>query len=158
MQKVIWKKSLEISYLKQIILNIACKIKVVVKYMYLHISGYKLSTTHRVLKSRRIKMGVIYVYVIKKMCPPGYHHRGTHALCVNRTSCAQELPQRHYCITWRTHHYIYIYIYKAAIAVESWLEWKIWTMTTEFCSDALTDWAIKPRVQLTLKANFVQLL
>ena len=31
-------------------------------------------------------------------------------------------------------------------------------MTTEFCSDALTNWAIRPRVQLALRANFVQLL
>ena len=30
--------------------------------------------------------------------------------------------------------------------------------TTEFCSDSLTDWAIRPCVQLTLRANFVQLL
>ena len=31
-------------------------------------------------------------------------------------------------------------------------------MTTEFRSDALTDWAIRPWVQLALRANFVQLL
>ena len=31
-------------------------------------------------------------------------------------------------------------------------------MTTEFHSDALTDWAIRPWVQLALRANFVQLL
>ena len=30
--------------------------------------------------------------------------------------------------------------------------------TTEFCLDALTDWAIRPWVQLNLRANFVQLL
>ena len=30
--------------------------------------------------------------------------------------------------------------------------------TTEFRSDVLTDWAIRPWVQLTLRANFVQLL
>ena len=30
--------------------------------------------------------------------------------------------------------------------------------TTEFCSDALTHWAIRSWVQLTLRANFVQLL
>ena len=32
------------------------------------------------------------------------------------------------------------------------------TTTTELHSDALTDWAIRPWVQLTLRANFVQLL
>ena len=31
-------------------------------------------------------------------------------------------------------------------------------MTIEFHSDTLTDWAIRPWVQLTLRANFVQLL
>ena len=30
--------------------------------------------------------------------------------------------------------------------------------TTEFCPDPLTDWALRPRVQLALRANFVQLL
>ena len=30
--------------------------------------------------------------------------------------------------------------------------------TSEFCWDALTDWAIRPWVQFTLRANFVQLL
>ena len=30
--------------------------------------------------------------------------------------------------------------------------------TTEFRSDALTDWAIRPWLQLTLRANFLQLL
>ena len=30
--------------------------------------------------------------------------------------------------------------------------------TTEFCWDALTDWAVRPWVQLTLKATFSQLL
>ena len=37
---------------------------------------------HRVLKSQRSKMSVIYV-IMKTMCPPGYHHKGfvaTHAL------------------------------------------------------------------------------
>ena len=44
------------------------------------------------------------------------------------------------------------------IAIESWPEWDLNPTTTEFCSDALTDWAIKPWVQLALRANFVQLL
>ena len=30
--------------------------------------------------------------------------------------------------------------------------------TTEFRSDALTDWAIRPWVQVALRAHFVQLL
>ena len=39
--------------------------------------------THRVLKSHRIKMGVIIHAIMKTMCPPGYHHNdfvATHAL------------------------------------------------------------------------------
>ena len=32
----------------------------------------------------------------------------------------------------------------------------IFIFTTEFCSDALTDWAIRPWVQLALRANFLQ--
>ena len=46
-------------------------------------SGHKWSTTHRVLKSHKSKMSVIYIYAIMKtMCPPGYHHNSflaTHA-------------------------------------------------------------------------------
>ena len=38
----------------------------------------------------------------------------------------------------------------------SWVEFK--PMITEFGSDALTDWATRPWVQLTLRANLVQLL
>ena len=39
------------------------------------------------------------------MYPPGYFYSGfvvTHALCVNRTTCAQvhELPQRHCSDNW----------------------------------------------------------
>ena len=33
---------------------------------------------HTVLKSNRSKMGVTYV-IIKIMCPPGYHHKGSMA-------------------------------------------------------------------------------
>ena len=56
--------------------------------------------------------------------------------------------------------YIYTYIYMVFItegffevAIESWPD-----TTIEFRSDALTDWAIRPWVQLALRANFVQLL
>ena len=48
-----------------------------------------------------------------------------------------------------------------SVAIERWPEF--WTefsepMLTEFCSDALTNWAIRPWVQLAHWANFVQLL
>ena len=48
------------------------------------IGGCKWFTTHRVLKSHRSKIGVIYA-IMKTMCPPsyGFHHNGfvaTHAL------------------------------------------------------------------------------
>ena len=62
--------------------------------------------------------------------------------------------------------YIYIYIYIFGICY-----WNIFrssyrklasvgfeSTTTEFRSDAPTDWAIRPWVQLALRANFVQLL
>ena len=32
------------------------------------------------------------------------------------------------------------------------------TTTTEFCSNALTDWVMRPWVQLAFRANFLQLL
>ena len=38
----------------------------------------------------------------------------------------------------------------------AWVEFE--PTTTEFCSDTLTNWAIRPRVQLALRAIFVQLL
>ena len=38
----------------------------------------------------------------------------------------------------------------------AWVEFE--PTTTEFRSDALTDWAIRPWVQLALRASFVQLL
>ena len=38
----------------------------------------------------------------------------------------------------------------------SWLGFE--PMTTEFCWDTLTNWAVRPWVQLALRANFVQLL
>ena len=38
----------------------------------------------------------------------------------------------------------------------SWVGFE--STTSEFCSDALTDWHIRPWVQLALRANFVQLL
>ena len=45
------------------------------------------------------------------------------------------------------------------IAIESWPEWVGFEFTTtKFCSDALTDWAIKLWVQLAVRANFLQLL
>ena len=58
--------------------------------------------------------------------------------------------------------YIYIYIYICGIHHRrmpwssyrklSWVGFE--PTTTEFRSDALTDWAIRPWVQLTLRANF----
>ena len=46
------------------------------------------------------------------------------------------------------------------VAIESrklaWMGFE--STTTEFCSDAWTNWAIRPWVQLALRANFVQLL
>ena len=69
--------------------------------------------------------------------------------------------------------YIYIYIYMYVyiyIHTHHWMT--LWSsyrksksawvgpepITTEFCSEALTNWAIRPWVQLALRANFVQRL
>ena len=86
---------------------------------------------------------------------------------------------RYMYIIYHTHMYIYIYIYiyvcicciciccicmymlfTTEVALEScllaWVGFE--PTTTEFRSYALTDWAIRPWVQLALRANFVQLL
>ena len=63
-------------------------------------------------------------------------------------------------------HSIYIYIYISGIHCWRilWSSYKklAWvgfeSTTNKFLSDALTNWAIRPWVQLTLRANFVQLL
>ena len=52
--------------------------------------------------------------------------------------------------------YIYIYIYIYSYIKLAWVGFK--PMTTEFRSDALTDWGIRRWVQLALRDNFVQLL
>ena len=59
--------------------------------------------THRVLKSHRSKMSVIYV-IMKTMCPPGYHHNGfvaTHALG----------HMMYGLYIYAVYIYVYIYIY-----------------------------------------------
>ena len=62
----------------------------------------------------------------------------------------------------RVSWYIYIYvihhwrIFRSSCRKLAWVGFE--PTTTEFCSDALTDWAIRPWVQLALRANFVQLL
>ena len=64
-------------------------------------------------------------------------------------------------IYMQTFHYTNLIFYHWKIIWSSYrkLTW-VWfePMTTEFRSDALTSWAIRPWVQLTLRANFVTLL
>ena len=70
-----------------------------------------------------------------------------------------------YFLEYLIYIYIYIYIY---IGIHHWtITWSSYreltwvgfeTTTTEFRSDALTKWAIRPWVQLAARANFVQLL
>ena len=55
--------------------------------------------------------------------------------------------------TYRIHHWR---IFKSSYRKMTWVEFE--PTTTEFRSEALTDWAIIPWVQLVLRANFVQLL
>ena len=64
--------------------------------------------------------------------------------------------------------YIYIYIYICVCVVFTsegfWSSYRklVWVgiepTTTEFRSEALTDWAIRPWVQVALRVNFAQLL
>ena len=58
--------------------------------------------------------------------------------------------------------HVYIYgIHHWRIVSSSYrkLAWVVFKpTTTEFCSDTVTDWAIRPWVQLALRTNFVQLL
>ena len=49
-----------------------------------------------------------------------------------------------------------IYIYRGSYRKLTWL--RVALTITEFRSDFLTDWAIRPWDQLALRANFVQLL
>ena len=55
--------------------------------------------------------------------------------------------------TYGTHHWR---IFRSSYEKLAWVGFE--PTTTEFCSDALTDWATRPWVQLALRANFVQLL
>ena len=64
---------------------------------------------------------------------------------------------------WSWHFFIYIYImqyiYRVVESSSRKLAWLGFEpATTEFHSEALTDWAIRPWAQLTFRANFVQLL
>ena len=72
--------------------------------------------------------------------------------------------QNNFCNTIYTKHIYTMYILWYSTLKDFWSSYRklAWVrfepMTTEFRSDALTDWAIRPWVQLTLRANFVQLL
>ena len=55
--------------------------------------------------------------------------------------------------TYGIHHWR---IFRSSYRKLAWVGFE--PTTTEFRSDALTDWAIRPWVQLALRANFVQLL
>ena len=63
--------------------------------------------------------------------------------------CLQSLIIALKCLThWR--------ILRSSCRKLTWLGFE--PATTEFHSDALTDWAIRPRFQLTFRATFAQLL
>ena len=51
--------------------------------------------------------------------------------------------------------YLYLHIYRISYRKLAWV--RVEPMTIEFCSFPLTDRAIRPWVQLALRANFVQL-
>ena len=52
--------------------------------------------------------------------------------------------------------YAYYFHFGSSYRKLAWVRFE--PTTTEFCSDALTDWAIRPWVQLAPRANFAQLL
>ena len=68
------------------------------------------------------------------------------------------------CLNKKKYIYIYIYIYGIHHWQILWSSYRrlAWVgvepTAIEFCSDALTDWAIRPWDQPTLRANLVQLL
>ena len=72
--------------------------------------------------------------------------------------------QNNFCNTIYTKHIYTMYILWYSTLKDFWSSYRklAWVgfepTTTEFRSDALTDWAIRPWVQLTFRANFVQLL
>ena len=55
--------------------------------------------------------------------------------------------------TYGIHH---LSIFRSSYRKLAWMGFS--PTTTEFCSDDLTGWATRPWVQLTLRANFVQLI
>ena len=74
-------------------------------YIYIYISGQKWFTTHRVLKSHRSKMGIIYIYnhennVPSRLSPQwlcGSSCTWAHDV---RLSCAQAVPHVPKCVSW----------------------------------------------------------
>ena len=72
--------------------------------------------------------------------------------------------QNNFCNTIYTMHIYTMYILWYSTLKDFWSSYRklAWVgfepTTTGFCSDALTDWATRPWVQLALRANFVQLL
>ena len=107
----------------------------------------------------------IYIYIQIHTHTYTYTYTHTHTYTYNYTHT--------HILHTHTHRYIYIYIYIYNIYIYiiygihhwqivwssyrklAWVEFE--PMTTEFRSDALTDWAFRPWVQLALRANFVQL-
>ena len=106
-----------------------------------------LKVLETIRKSQHRTFIYIYIYIIK------YVYIYTYILYT-------------YCkyIVYLLHIYIYMYIdgihhwriFKSSYRKWTWFRFE--STTTEFCSEALTDWAIRPWVQLALRANFVQLL
>ena len=126
-------------------------------YIYIiYISGHKWSTTHRVLKSHRSKMSVIYMQswkqcvlsVITTMALWQLMHLCTwYTVLRNRASCVQvhELPQSHcgdnqegtlfsWLHIYMIYMYIYIYIY-IYICMYSWNLTKIFL--DKYCNETM---------------------
>ena len=56
-----------------------------------------------------------------------------------------------YMYIWYSHHWTFL---RSSYKSRPWPEWGFEPTTTEFRWDALTDWNIKPCIQIALRANF----
>ena len=91
---------------------------------------------------------------ISSLCSVFMFHFGYCLLFTFKQNLAQVITLVTKCIdTYGIHHWR---IFRSSYTKLAWVGFE--PTITELCSDALTDWGIKPRVQLSLRPNFVQLL
>ena len=77
----------------------------------------------------------------------------SHHICIKRILAQVVTLVAEWIDTYGIHHWR---IFRSSYRKLAWVGFE--PTTTEFRSDALTDWAIRPWVQFAVRANFVQLL